>query len=746
LTIILYKETLFKNASQIRETETLIENVDFINRLIQIVKFLSVFESNLVKFNEAIKMKSYDDCYVLLVELNELNKESNSLLFQKNDYVDNPDQDNKETKELFILNELKEDFVVCKEKLWYEIGMEWDSLIKIEPSKIYVLKSIDSRLFEKFAKLSEFSSTNGSTGSSSFLFTPRLSQFGKKFINLCESNIVNLEHTCDISYSHDAEYKILEFKPANNENSHDPTQLLEYKLNQVTVVLKFLHENMFNLRVNAQHDIMSIFSNLFFNSFIESVYKQIVINVIPLTDFDSTIESKFWLKVESFENELNKMNFHDAQKTSPSGFFKSFLQDVEELYVRKKCKHLIESAQESMKNVKLLFETQKLDDEQLSLKGLARQNPINYIQKMQHYEEKLAHLNAISSKNDLNIIRMNSCSVSILCKELLQTVYKTFNEALEMIEKSHNAKNIALLCLVARNLIDLYANVVLSYHAEKLESLPTLSAIVFNDLNYLSYNCLLITSKYSDTLIKTVQDEKGKHIGNHQDLLTIEFEEIFSNFSCLDLVEKLTSSAQRLFDKQLKIQQVNLIQFLNEDSNGLKDLSLNNNYEMLKRSLEKCMIQLNNLSTLWISILPNSFFLNTFGYLFELVCSDLIKSVICLEDIASDDAKLCISAFEIVEKAVYNLISKQIDSNGVEMPQTNVEKMLDFDAAKLIKSWNRFKYLKVILDSNLQGIDELWSDGLGPLALNFTSEELRSLIRALFMITDRRQALLAKII
>jgi hypothetical protein len=120
--------------------------------------------------------------------------------------------------------------------------------------------------------------------------------------------------------------------------------------------------------------------------------------------------------------------------------------------------------------------------------------------------------------------------------------------------------------------------------------------------------------------------------------------------------------------------------------------------------------------------------------------------VISLEDIATDDAKLCIAAFEIVEKAVYNLMSKQIDSSGIEPSRTNAEKWVDLNAAKTIKSWNRFKNLKIILDSNLHGIDELWSDGLGPLALNFTSEELRSLIRALFMITDRRQALLAKIV
>ncbi len=67
------------------------------------------------------------------------------------------------------------------------------------------------------------------------------------------------------------------------------------------------------------------------------------------------------------------------------------------------------------------------------------------------------------------------------------------------------------------------------------------------------------------------------------------------------------------------------------------------------------------------------------------------------------------------------------------------------NATKYVKSWQKFNYLLKVLKGKLQDIDDLWSDSQGPLAIHFDSEEVRHLIRALFMITEKRSALLAKI-
>uniref|UniRef100_A0A669BDK0 Zw10 kinetochore protein n=1 Tax=Oreochromis niloticus TaxID=8128 RepID=A0A669BDK0_ORENI len=62
-----------------------------------------------------------------------------------------------------------------------------------------------------------------------------------------------------------------------------------------------------------------------------------------------------------------------------------------------------------------------------------------------------------------------------------------------------------------------------------------------------------------------------------------------------------------------------------------------------------------------------------------------------------------------------------------------------------VKKWGTFKELVIVLQANLQEIVDRWADSKGPLAMEFSSSEVKSLIRALFQNTERRAAALAKI-
>lgn len=55
-----------------------------------------------------------------------------------------------------------------------------------------------------------------------------------------------------------------------------------------------------------------------------------------------------------------------------------------------------------------------------------------------------------------------------------------------------------------------------------------------------------------------------------------------------------------------------------------------------------------------------------------------------------------------------------------------------------VPKWVKLMQLKMILNASLVQIQEQWSEGKGPLTLNYKAEEIRSLIRALFQNTDRR--------
>lgn len=63
-----------------------------------------------------------------------------------------------------------------------------------------------------------------------------------------------------------------------------------------------------------------------------------------------------------------------------------------------------------------------------------------------------------------------------------------------------------------------------------------------------------------------------------------------------------------------------------------------------------------------------------------------------------------------------------------------------------VKKWAKFGELQLLLGGGLREVDDRWADGKGPLAQEFTADQVRHLLRALFQISDRRAVLLAKII
>ena len=67
------------------------------------------------------------------------------------------------------------------------------------------------------------------------------------------------------------------------------------------------------------------------------------------------------------------------------------------------------------------------------------------------------------------------------------------------------------------------------------------------------------------------------------------------------------------------------------------------------------------------------------------------------------------------------------------------------DLIRYVKKWNKFNELILILNASLREIEDRWAEGKGPLAMDFSVEEVKKLIRALFQNTDRRAATLSRI-
>lgn len=116
------------------------------------------------------------------------------------------------------------------------------------------------------------------------------------------------------------------------------------------------------------------------------------------------------------------------------------------------------------------------------------------------------------------------------------------------------------------------------------------------------------------------------------------------------------------------------------------------------------------------------------------VITDIVGSIVILEDISSDDAKHLECLLTLIQDKAGGLFES--DEQGI-----NVKVELQRNVPK----WLRFCELITILNASLLEIADRWADGKGPLANEFSATEVKQMIRALFQNTERRANILTKI-
>lgn len=114
---------------------------------------------------------------------------------------------------------------------------------------------------------------------------------------------------------------------------------------------------------------------------------------------------------------------------------------------------------------------------------------------------------------------------------------------------------------------------------------------------------------------------------------------------------------------------------------------------------------------------------------------EILTNVTRLEDISADDTTQLHAVMLIVVNRAPDMFKDC--SDGDEPAELLLQKH--------VRKWLKYKELLILLNAGLQEISDRWADGKGPLALEFSSNEVKQLIRALFQNTDRRAAVLSKI-
>ncbi|KAM4547477.1 centromere/kinetochore protein zw10 homolog [Fundulus diaphanus] len=125
------------------------------------------------------------------------------------------------------------------------------------------------------------------------------------------------------------------------------------------------------------------------------------------------------------------------------------------------------------------------------------------------------------------------------------------------------------------------------------------------------------------------------------------------------------------------------------------------------------------------------------GNLLNTAITEILAKIMMLEDISSEDGE-----------HLHTLCQTVIEEGPlvfIPLAEENKNKRYQEEVPLYVKKWSTFKELVIVLRANLQEIVDRWADGKGPLAVEFSSSEVKSLIRALFQNTERRAAALTKI-
>ncbi|RZF48384.1 hypothetical protein LSTR_LSTR007551 [Laodelphax striatellus] len=291
-------------------------------------------------------------------------------------------------------------------------------------------------------------------------------------------------------------------------------------------------------------------------------------------------------------------------------------------------------------------------------------------------------------------------------------ISKSADGILHLIEKmlkeatSNSSKMITrTLYLRARHIIKMYCDLSPFYHKHVLDTNPQYSAFFYNNCQYLAHRLTLLARKYKEPLSIILDDE----------IVVIS-----------DLIPVLTSTGAQALRNQLNAQKRKIIDTLG--NSGL--ITLMDSKEIpssIEESICQICRQFSFLQSLWENVLSNATYCKALGYLCNACVEDLTRTVCSYSSIDETSAKHLIHVFNIVEKKLTSIF---------EDPQ---------DIVKNVKLWLKFKEIIKFLGADLNEVEARWENGKGPLAQEFTAQEVKKLIRAAFSGSIKRASILAAI-
>uniref|UniRef100_A0A0A9Z1P8 Centromere/kinetochore protein zw10 n=1 Tax=Lygus hesperus TaxID=30085 RepID=A0A0A9Z1P8_LYGHE len=465
----------------------------------------------------------------------------------------------------------------------------------------------------------------------------------------------------------------------------DDTPPVSSVLENLTKVFEFLHE-LLDIDIDESRNFISELGLHLADKFVSQLVRESLSEAIPSR----------WQDLRNYEDLVRRISEFNALlrriKFLPDGCdqLEKFCGNVEEQFLNKMIERYLSRAREiSFMNLQDMTpyytEPEEPGSYQTFDSGKSKKDTIVLFTEL---------------PNDFG--KFPSCHISKSVRDLMALVKEILNDCVSGIYPMPNTA-LKLFC-TARDCINLYVEITPVIHIKLLESLPQQSALFHNNCFYIAHELITLNEPYRTKYSDQVMRAMGTFV---------------------DMVSYVRAQGTKILEFQVSKQNDMLVDIVSRS--GLSTLAEQDVPPMLEKSLRQCLHQLSFLETMWLTVLPSHVYNKIIGQLCNSLLEDIITKVCLTKDIKEATATHLVRLFGYVQESLPTLF---------EEPK---------EVHRHIKKWAKFTELIHILNGSLAEIGDRWADGKGPLALEFTAEQVRQLIKALFQVSDRRSAILSRI-
>ncbi|KAL0994512.1 hypothetical protein UPYG_G00123220 [Umbra pygmaea] len=620
--------------------------------------------------------------------------------------------------ELPLLRAICSELTVQRENLIYHLGDEWKRLVvwKLPPSKDTVSHTSSETKGEKSFVKTELHLTLGGTKEVEQSPPPllacvlqaldiqgelqhKIKLFSQLLLKYMLKPLISHPYLNVEVLEQQGEGTLLSLQCADTTEEHpSPSQVYT----KVLMVLKSLHTNLLDVSV-GERKVSLILGELIWQEMSHCIINECLLYSIPANS--SQLEHYILVikETEQFEKSLKEMQYLQVDSTE----LLKYAQDVNCHFASKKCKDVIVAARKLMTSE--MHNTVKITpDSKLSVPKLP--SPASGDKGKQQAKKPEAYRLENEKQLGAGTLCLPVCRISESVQQLMELALHTLSEAV-----GSSSQCATQLFFTVRNIFQLFYDVVPTYHKENLLKFPHLAAIQHNNCMYIAHHLLTLGHQFRPHLPDPLSKGAATFV---------------------DLVPGFRKLGAQCFLAQLNVQRAEMLERLSTARN-FSNLDDEDNYSAASKAVRQVIHQLKRLGTVWQDVLPVNIFCKAMGTLLNTAISELIAKIMMLEDISTEDGEhLHILCQTIIEEGPLVFIP---------LPDENKNLKFQEEVPVYVKKWITFKELVIVLRATLQEIVDRWAEGKGPLALEFTSSEMKSLMRALFQNTERRAVALTKI-